>query len=192
MATHDIMPHTSPLGQVNRVVTARMGALTTNRTADTSWRTGEVLIINTAVGDVDVIADGIEDILTTHYIAAAGSEDLIQANNGTSGAATHNITVPMYPLTGPNAGYFITRFAVTSSDTLLTQAQMDAILVGDTVGLWRDNVATGVAGSGENGRFSVNTAGTGLKLVQKLDTLGRDSDQTGSGTTFFVVTTNAA
>lgn len=192
MARFDIMPVTDPLGGHARVATARLGALSTVNTADTSFREGEVLLVDTAVGDVNVIADGIENITTDHYIAAVSSEGIITFHGFTSGAATHDAVVQMYPLTGADAPYFITQYAVTSTDTQLTTAQKDAILVGDTVGLWRDNTATGDTNNGENGRFSVNTAGTGLKLVRKLDADFRDADISGAGTVYFVVTSNQA
>ena len=174
MATQDIMPYDSAHGGHERIVHFHMADSVTDNTTNTSWRAGEVLIQVPATGEISVIADGIENVLVTHYIAAAGSADLIQYHNSTSGAATHAIMVPCYPITGNEGGTFITENAVTSSDTLLTAAQMDALFVGDTVGLWRDNTATGVANNGENGTFSVNSAGTGLQLIRKLDALGRE------------------
>lgn len=191
MATQDIMPYDSHMGGHTRVHHFRMGAATTSATADTSWRQGEVLLQNVAAGDIDVIADGTENVTTNHYIAAAGSADLLQTHGATSGAATHDILVPVYPLTGPFASTFITRFVVTGSDVLLTSAEKDAILVGDTVGLWRDNTATGVTNNGENGRFAVDTGATGLKLLRKLDANGNDCDGPNGGTcVFFVVGDN--
>ena len=188
MARFDIMPADAALGGHNRVSHIRMGALTTNRTADTSWREGEVMLLNVSAGDIDVIPDGTENITINHYIAAAASEDLIAYHNGTSGAATHDIMVPCYPLLGPDAGTFITQYVVTGSDTQLTSTQKDAILVGDTVGLWRDNTATGITRNGENGRFAVDTGATGLRVLAKLDANGRDCDGPNGGTcVYFVV-----
>ncbi len=191
MATHDIMPWSSPRGGHDRVLTFRMGALSTDITTNTSFRAGEPMLQAVGTGDIDVIADGALNPGTNHYVAAASSQQLISLNGGTSGAATHNIEVPVWAFFGPDAGYFVTQYVVTGSDVQLTTAQKDAIFVGDTVGLNRDNTATGVANNGENGRFSVDTGGTGLKLINKLDDRGRQSDISGQPTVFFVVTHDA-
>lgn len=184
MGLQDIMPFASPHGGHDKIYMIQMGALTTSATTSTSWRQGEMMLQAVGTGDIDVIPDGIEDVTTNHFIAATSSEHELQLANLTSGAATHAWLVPMYPLTGPDAGQFISQYAVTGSDTLLTTTQKEAILVGDTVGLWRDNVAVTL---GENGRFSVNTGGAGLKLIRKLDVNKNDTAMTGNEAVWFVV-----
>lgn len=192
MARFDIMPFTAHQGGHNMVLPFPVGDASTFNTANTSWREGEVLLLDAAAGDINVIADGIENVLIGHYIAAESSQFALESRGIASAAATPAATVSCYPIVGREAGAFITTNAVTSSDTLLTSAQMDAILIGDTVGLWRDNTATGVANDGENGTFAVNTAGTGLQLLRKLDADGRDVHMVGAaGTVFFVVGNNA-
>ena len=187
MAIHDIMPWTAAEGGHEIIVTAQMEDAATIDTADTSWLQGEVLLLDPTTGNVQVIADGIENVTAFHYIAAAGSGGLITHNNLVEGATPMNVMVPMYPLLGPSSGFFYTENVVTSSDTQLTAAQKAAIFVGDTVGLWRDNTA--VAG-GPNGTFSVNTAGTGLQVFKKLDAQGRDSDISGAACLAFVIGSN--
>jgi hypothetical protein len=153
-----------------------MGALSTSTAANTSWREGEIGLLAAATGDIDVIADGAESVTTNHYIFATSSEGEIQKGNLTSGAATHDWLVPVYPLTGPDAGEFVTENVVTNSDVLLTAAQIAALFPGDTCGLWRDNTAGGVGA--ENGVFALDTnAAGGLKIVRILDSLGRDINQ---------------
>jgi len=190
MARFDIRPFASPRGGHDMVLHFTTDSTATYLTADSSWREGEVLLQDVAAGDIQVIADGVEAVTTNHYIAAASSQAVLEAKGVASGTATPGVTVPVYPLTGPNSGYFITRNVVTGSDTQLTSAQKDAILVGDTVGLWRDNTATGVASNGENGTFSVDTGSTGLKLLRKLDAQGRDTDVSGQTCVYFVVGQN--
>jgi hypothetical protein len=190
MARYDIRPSDAPHGGHNRVLHFTVGASSTFNTADTSWREGEVLLQDVAAGDINVIADGVEAVTTNHYIAAASSQATLELAGVASGSATPRVTVPVYPLTGPDAGTFITANVVTGSDTLLTSAQKDAILVGDTVGLWRDNTATGAVNDGENGTFAVDTGSTGLKLLRKLDANGRDTDVSGQTCVFFVVGQN--
>jgi hypothetical protein len=195
MATQDIMPFNSPHGGHDRIVTARLGALSTINTTNTSFREGEPLLLDVAAGDVNVIADGDSNVTTNHYIAAVSSQGVIETHNLTSGAATHDALVQMYPMTGADAPYFISQYVVTgaASDVLLTSAQKDAILVGDTLGIHRDNTATGITNNGENGRMSFDTNGTGLKLVRKLDANLRDTDGPLGGTcVWFVVTSNQA
>lgn len=172
------------------IVHFAVGDASTYNTADTSWREGEVLLQNVAAGDIDVIADGTENITTNHYIAAESSQHVLELRGLASGGATPRAMVACYPLTGPHAGNFITSNVVTGSDTLLTSAQKDAILVGDTVGLWRDNTATGVTNNGENGTFAVDTGATGLKLLRKLDAQGRDTVMSGQTCVYFVVGQN--
>ena len=190
MAKRDINVHAAAEGGSEMVLHFPVGASSTFNTADTSWREGEVLLQNVAAGDIDVIADGVEAVTTNHYIAAESSQAVLEFRGIASGTAAPRALVAVYPLTGPQAPQFITRFVVTGSDTQLTSAQKDAILVGDTVGLWRDNTATGIANDGENGRFSVDTGGTGLKLLRKLDAQGRDTAESGQTCVFFVVGQN--
>jgi len=190
MARYDIRPFESPMGGHTKVLHFPVGASSTFNTADTSWREGEVLLQNVAAGDIDVIADGVEAVTTNHYIAAESSQAVLEFRGIASGTAAPAALVAVYPLTGPDAGTFITRNVVTGSDTLLTSAQKDAILVGDTVGLWRDNTATGVTNDGENGTFAVDTGSTGLKLLRKLDANGRDTAESGGTCVFFVVGQN--
>lgn len=190
MARYDIRPVNSPRGGHSTVIAFPVGASSTYNTADTSWREGEVLLQNVAAGDIDVIADGVEAVTTNHYIAAESSQFALESRGIASGDATPAALVSVYPITGPDAGHFITRNVVTGSDTQLTSAQKDAILIGDTVGLWRDNTATGVTNNGENGTFSVDTGSTGLKLLRKLDAQGRDTAESGATCVYFVVGQN--
>lgn len=191
MSKRDIRPFDSHQGGHTRVYIYLVGGSSTYNTADTSWREGEVLLVDVAAGDINVIADGTENVTTNHYIAAESSEGILTMAGVASGTALPRVMTACYPLTGPDAGTFITRNVVTGSDTLLTSAQKDAILVGDTVGLWRDNTATGVVNDGENGTFAVDTGATGLKLLRKLDANGRDCDISGQTCVYFVVGTNA-
>jgi len=187
MATHDIMPYESPLGGHDAIVTASTTDAATRIVTNTSFREGEMLLLDVATGCVAVIPDGIEAVTTNHYIAACSSEGLLELNNIADATTPCNLTVAMYPLTGPNAGSFVTKYICTTTDTQLTAAERLLIMVGDTVGLHRDNTATGVAHNGENGRFGINTASTGLKITKKLDALGRDADISGEAVAAFVV-----
>ena len=160
MAARDIMPFVSEHGGTSRIVSYRMGALTTNDTEDTSWLEGEVLVVNAAVGDIDAEIDGAADPAGgLHAIAAGSSQGLISVNNGTSGATTHAITVPCYDIY--DGGEFVTRNVYNNSDTNIGpngSGAMTGVLVGVTADFWVDDSATAHEhGLDINGDFFVIT-----------------------------------
>lgn len=187
MARHDIMPFESPHGGHDAIVTASTEDATTRIVTNTSFREGEPLFMTVAAGTMAVADDGAIAVTTNFYIAAVSSEGLLDHYNVADATTPCNITIPMYPLTGPDAGSFVTEYIGTNSDVALTAAERLAIMVGDTVGFRRDNVATGDVGNGENGRFMIDTGSTGLKITKKLDAAGRDADISGQAVARYVV-----
>jgi hypothetical protein len=192
MATRDIMPYMSPRGGHDFIVTASTEDATTRIVTNTSFREGEPLFMTVAAGTMAVIDDGASAVTTNFYVAAVSSAGLLNLNEIADATTPCNIPISMYPLTGPNAGHFVCQYIVTNSDTQLTAAERLAIMVGDTVGLWRDNTATGVANNGENGRMSIDTNTTGMSITRKLDVLGRDADISGQAVHSYVFINNSA
>jgi hypothetical protein len=124
-----------------------MDAAATNDTEDTSWVEGEVLVVDATVGDIGPETDGaIDPAGGLHYIAAAGSADLIQQYNATSGSPA-NVRVPVFDFYG--GGEFMTQNVTDTDDTQLGPAAgpaggsgaMTGVLVGVTADLWCDDSA---------------------------------------------------
>lgn len=189
MAARDIMPFISERGGHNRVIAIRMGGGTTTATEDTSWLEGEVVEIDAAAGDLNASgtgAGGAEDPAGgLHYIAAASSESLINKFQATSGAATHNIMVPVYDLY--DGGEFVTRNVYNNSDTNIGPAgdgTMTGVLVGVTCDLWvDDSAAAHDHGLDINGDYFI--------ITRILDANGEDTAVSG-GTADKVVFKRAA
>jgi hypothetical protein len=160
-----------------------MGALTTSATASTSWEVGEPLLLAVATGDIDLVADGATNpTANLIFIAAASSAGLLQLHNGVSGAATHNIMVPCWAL--ESGCEYVAKWMYTASDVIIAMDPA-VIFVGDTVGLWRDDLAGGTGPNAEslagvNGDFGVNTGGTGLSITGYLDADGRHANESGA------------
>lgn len=178
MAQDDIRPVVDAHGGHKLMRHFRMGALTTDATEDTSWERGEILLLDAAVGDINPAgtgAGGAEDPSGgLHYIAAAGSSELIAHNNGTSGAATHDISVPVYDVN--NGGEFKTQNVYSNSDTNLGpggNGAMTGVLIGVTCDFWVDDSATAhIHGIDINGDY--------FTITRIVDSEGRDTWLTGN------------
>ena len=176
MARHDIMPYLSEHGGHRRTVSFQVGGGTTDTGEDTSWRAGNVVRVDAAVGDVNPHVDGAADPADgTYYIAAADSQGLISLNGGTSGGATHLFEVPCYDLA--DGQEFVTANVYNNSDTEL---DLDTgFQVGDTADLWVDDATATL--DGHNHGIDIN--GDFFTITRKLDALGRNSDISGDTTT---------
>lgn len=195
MAVYDIMPyHGSP--RTARVEHKQMGGSSTTGTAGTSFRVGEWGTFDTAAGDINVTADGATNWSNIHFIFAGNSDALIAKHKLTSGAATHNVTVPCWVI--EDGVTYITRNLYNNSDTPVTPT---VTMIGDTCGAWRDNTAvtsaaythrpagqTGLRDStdGVNGVFGIDQNGTGLIIVDVLDS-NQESITRSAGTGVFVI-----
>jgi len=125
-----------------------------------------------ASGEIEAAYDGaVDPALATVYISAAGSAGLIQAEGGTSGAAAHDITVPVYdPRDGSE---YVTANVYNNSDVELTVGDLT---VGTTCGFWVDDGAAAH-------NHGLDTNGTGVEITRILDALGRDAAISGATAT---------
>lgn len=181
MGFRDIWPFFSEHGGHDRVHSYRMGALVTNDTEDTSWSQGYWLVIDAAVGDINMEVDGAVDPAGgLHYIAAASSADLITANGGTSGAATHDIYVPVYDVYG--GAEFWTRNVTDTNDTQIGpisgggSGAMTGVLVGVTADGWVDDTTATMIGH-EHG---IDINGDFFVITRLLDVNNNDTWLTGA------------
>lgn len=179
MARFDIMPYRAELGGHVRVQSFQVGGGVTNDTEDTSWRTGNIVRVDAAVGDINPHVDGTADPSDgTYYIAAADSEAVISINGGTSGATTHAFECSVYDLN--DGTEFTTANVYNASDTEL---DLDTgFQVGDTADLWVDDATATVDGH----NHGLNVAGDWFTITRKLDADGKNSDISGATTTAIV------
>lgn len=176
MARFDIMPIRSARGSARNVLAFQMGGGVTDSDENTSWRAGNIVRVDAAVGDLNPHTDGAADPADgTYYIAAADSADIIAINGGTSGADPHPFEAEVFDLT--DGTEFVTANVYSGNDTEL---DLDSgFQVGDTFDLWVDDVVTTVDGH----RHGIDLAGDFFTCVRKLDSLGRNSDISGATTT---------
>ncbi len=176
MAFRDIRPYSSARGDHTRILHFRMGALTTDSAEDTSWLEGNIMLLSNTVGDIDAHIDGtLAPDGGLAYLAAAGSADLILKNGGTSGAATHDIMVPVYDFT---QGDEFTTANISAGDD--TQLDLDSatVLIGTTADLWVDDSVATMVGH----LHGLDNAGDYFVITRKLDANGRNSLITGETT----------
>lgn len=172
MAEQSIVPFASPHGGTSRSAPFKVAASTSYNTAETCWKKGEVCIVTSgAVGAANaVIADGATNHNPAiHYLACSNSEGELLMRNVASIATTINVLANFTPIMGEQE--FMTRNYFTASDTLVVPT---VTAVGEICGWWRDNTTT----FGTNGRFGLDTGGTGLIVTRVLDANLADIGQT--------------
>ena len=179
MSFRDFVPYASPHGGNAHTLFYRMGALTTNSVEDTHWLEGEYLIIDPAVGDIDVAVDNSNDPETgLGGIAAASSEALIAKYGATSGAATFTIGVPVYDIYGGTE--FSTQHIFNNSDTDLGPTSgggdgtLTGVFVGVTADIWVDDSTTAAHVHG----LDINT--NYFTITRLLDAQGHDTFVSGN------------
>ena len=166
MASRDIMPFISPTDGP-RVISYRIGASTTTATGGTSWREGEVVVVD-AAGDIDAKADGATATTDAQLVSTAHTDGLIRNDGATSGSATPTTMCPCWVV--DERTEFITKNLFNNSDVLVTPLLAH---IGDAAGWWRDNTAiTTLPNSpadGANGKFGIDLNTTGLIITRVLD-----------------------
>jgi len=184
MARRDIWPYASEHSGHDRLLHARMGALTTDSGAYTSWLEGEIVVVNAAVGDLDYALAGaggaVDPVGGLHGIAAASSQNLIAMHGEASGAATHDIMVPYFDFY--HGQEFVTGNVYNGGDAEL-DLDGGAVLVGVTADLWVDDAVAAH-------NHGLDIAGNYFTIIRRLDALGRDSDISGDTTTSVVFRRN--
>ena len=184
MPARDIMPFVTLTGKHPALHYFRMGALTTGDTTEnTGWETGYLMVLAPGTGDIDCFAgnDVLAPSAAINFIAAAGSNELLQLHNGTSGAATHDIYVPVYSLS--DGQEFITRNVVNGNDTALTPIEGNGVFLGVTCDFRADDAVATKAGH----IHAIDLSGDGMIITRILDDQGRDSHLPGAGTPTQVV-----
>lgn len=182
MAKQSIIAFSSPHGGVSRVEPYKIAGSTSYSTAETSWVEGEVVILQLGAGVIGaaqaVIDDGPENHNPIiHFIAATSSEGEMSMRNIASAAATINALGRFIPVRGEQE--FMTRNVHNNADAITVPTIAD---VGNTCGWWRDNTTS----FGINGRFGIDTNGTGLIITRVLDANYDDIGQTGNAGVFAV------
>lgn len=181
MARHDIMPYSSPLGGTTEIVNFSIGIGTSSATEDTSWRAGNIVILDAAVGDVNPATDGtLEPGPGLHYLALVDSASIIAHYGLTDPVAAGEFAmVPCVPLT--KGQEFTTAFISSGDDTQLG-LDTATVLIGATADLWVDDSVATVDGH----IHGLDIAGNFFMITRKLDALGRDSLISGAATTKLV------
>ena len=171
------MPFSSPLGGHSEIVHFTIGIGTSSTTEDTSWRAGNIVILDNAVGDINPATNGtLEPGPGDHYLALADSAAIILMHGLTDPvAAAEFAMVPCIALT--QGQEFQTSNVYDNNDT---DVDLDTgFQIGDTADLWVDDVTATL--DGHSTGLDIN--GNFFTIVRKLDALGRDSLVSGAATT---------
>jgi hypothetical protein len=181
MANQDIIPFASPHGGHSSIRPIKIAGSTSYVTAETSWQKGEVGILTSgAIGAANaVIANGATNHNPAiHLVSVSSSQGELTIPNVASATATIAVLSPWIPVLGEQE--FLTRNLFNNSNTAVVPLITH---VGDICGWWRDNSITTGGGSGPNGRFGLDTNGTGLIITRVLNANYEDiGDHGGTGT----------
>lgn len=185
MGKGDIRASVSAHGGHTRLHHFAVGANTSRDTIETSWKEGELLFINVAVGDIDLEGTaGATAVGPLVKVAATSSEGLINLLGGpsaTTGAADGQLC-GVYATTDDLE--YSTRNAFDNTNTNIGPAgsnTMAGIFAGVTCAWWRQTVANGGTVSGDvNGDFGIDINAAGMTITRIVDATGQDTSITGA------------